>query len=248
VRRFRACYDEYANSLAKELQSIPPRKQYLYFSETHAFLPWAYELATQAQVLDAVASILGRDLMIWDSRWFVKPARSATFVSWHQDGVYFRLNPPNVATAWIALSPSTRENGCMQVVPGSHRGQMLPHQDTDCEANALARGQEILIDVDPQSVVPLELQPGEISIHHVGTVHGSLPNESDEPRIGLAVRFITPDVVQNVQHSYAMLVRGSDRFGHFERFEVPTGRDRATIDALRGAVVNKIYANLLETE
>jgi ectoine hydroxylase-related dioxygenase (phytanoyl-CoA dioxygenase family) len=195
-----------------------------------------------------VESILGPDLMIWDSRWFVKPARSATFVSWHQDGVYFRLNPPNVATAWIALSPSTRKNGCMQVVPASHSGQMLAHQDTDCDVNALARGQEIVVDVDAASAVSLELQPGEMSIHHVGTVHGSLPNASDEPRIGLAVRFITPDVVQDVEQSYAMLVRGNDRYGHFQRFEVPTNNDFTSIERLRGEVVSKIYANLLTTE
>jgi ectoine hydroxylase-related dioxygenase (phytanoyl-CoA dioxygenase family) len=134
----------------------------------------------------------------------------------------------------------------MQVVPGSHRGQMLPHQDTDCESNALARGQEIIVDVVLESVVPLELQAGEMSIHHVGTVHGSLSNESDESRIGLAVRFITPNVVQDVQQSYAMLVRGSDCFGHFERFAVPTDYELTTITRLRSEVVNKIYANLLD--
>ena len=98
------------------------RDRYIYFAETHAYLPWAYALATHPNVLDAVESLLGPDLLIWDSRWFTKRPGDGTYVSWHQDGTYWALDPPKVSTAWISLARSFPGNGAMQVVPGSHTG------------------------------------------------------------------------------------------------------------------------------
>ncbi len=86
---FRAAYDDYEHGLADRLATVPARDRYVFFAETHAYLPWAYELATQRPVLDAVESLLGTDLMIWDSRWFTKRPGDATYISWHQDGTYW---------------------------------------------------------------------------------------------------------------------------------------------------------------
>jgi ectoine hydroxylase-related dioxygenase (phytanoyl-CoA dioxygenase family) len=248
VSRFRSAYDAYEEGLGEQLATIPARDRYVFFAETHAFLPWAYELATQPAVLDAVESLIGPDLLIWDSRWFTKRPGDPTYISWHQDGTYWELSPPKVCTAWIALSRSFTGNGAMQVVPRSHVGGQLPHVDTFDKANALARGQEIAVDVDEATAVTLTLEPGEMSIHHIGVVHGSKPNTSDEPRIGLAVRFIAAEVKQAVENPMAMLVRGDDVHGNFDLLEPPTGPAPEEIDAKRTEVIRRFYSNLMPDE
>jgi non-heme Fe2+,alpha-ketoglutarate-dependent halogenase len=245
VARYRETYDAYEASLAGVLESIPARDRYVYFAETHTYLPWAYELATQPRVLDAVESLLGPDLLIWDSRWFTKRPGDATYISWHQDGTYWALNPPKVSTAWIALSRSFPDNGAMQVMPGTHTGGQLPHTDTFDEANALARGQEIAVEVDDANAVTLTLEPGEMSLHHIGVVHGSKPNRSKEPRIGFAVRYIAAEVRQDASDPMAILVRGEARHGGFELLDPPATSDPAGIDARRKEIIARMYGNLL---
>jgi non-haem Fe2+, alpha-ketoglutarate-dependent halogenase len=248
VARYRAAYDEYEASLGEQLAAVPARDRYIFLAETHAFLPWAYELATQAAVLDAVESLLGPDLLIWDSRWFTKRPGDPTYISWHQDGTYWSLDPPKVCTAWIALSRSFTGNGAMQVVPGSHADGQLPHVDTFDAANALARGQEIAVDVDEAHAVTLTLEPGEMSLHHIGVVHGSKPNTSDEPRIGFAVRFIAAEVRQDVDSAIAMLARGDDRYGNFQLLEPPDSAEPGVVDARRTEIIDRMYSNLLPEE
>ncbi len=247
VERFRAAYDDYERSLGEQLASVPPRDRYVFFAETHAYLPWAFELASHPRVLDAVESILGPDLMIWDSRWFTKKPRDPTYITWHQDGTYWALDPPHVCTAWIALSRSLEANGAMKVIPGSHLGENLPHRDTYAEENALARGQEIAVEVDEARAVPLVLEPGELSLHHIGVVHGSEPNRSDEPRIGFAVRFVAPQVRQAAESAMALLVRGEDRYGHFDLLERPTDASPDAIARRRDEIVTRMYGNLMKT-
>jgi hypothetical protein len=245
VARFRGAYDAYEASLGESLAAVPARDRYVFFAETHAYLPWAFGLASHPRVLDAVESILGPDLMIWDSRWFTKKPGDATYITWHQDGTYWALDPPKVCTAWIALSRSNEANGAMKVIPGSHLGADLPHRDTFAEDNALARGQEIAVEVDEARAVPLVLEPGEMSIHHIGVVHGSEPNRSDDPRIGIAVRFVAPEVRQDVESAIAMLVRGEDRYGHFDLLEPPTDGSSGEVERRRAEIVARFYGNVL---
>lgn len=192
-------------------------------SETHFAMKWAYELVTQPRVLDAVERILGPNILAWNTNWFSKKPNSKTFVSWHQDGTYWNLVPPTVVTAWIALTPCAPANGCMRVVPGTHKTQFLPQRDTYNKDNALSRGQEIAVEVDEKKAADLCLQPGEMSLHHIWIVHGSGPNTSNTPRIGLAVRYTKPEVKQESPGKpLAMLVRGRDMVGNFELMPAPT--------------------------
>jgi ectoine hydroxylase-related dioxygenase (phytanoyl-CoA dioxygenase family) len=159
---------------------------------------------------------------VWGSDWFVKFPGDAAFISWHQDGAYWGLQPPKVTTAWIALSPSTLESGCMQVMPGTQKTQ-LPQRETFALDNALSRGQEIEFDVDESKAVALQLAPGEMSLHHIGIAHGSQANRSNYARIGIAVRYIAPEVVQQgSERQIVQLVRGKDEFGNFEIVAPPT--------------------------
>ena len=104
----------------------------------------------------------------------------------------------------------------MRVIPGSQLGAALDHQDTFSKDNLLTRGQEIIADLDENQAIDLELEPGEMSLHHVNIVHGSEPNESNVDRIGFAIRYISTEVKQIAGKTSATLARGIDQFGNFD--------------------------------
>jgi ectoine hydroxylase-related dioxygenase (phytanoyl-CoA dioxygenase family) len=215
-------FDDYWADNREELLTKLPRDRYLALVDTHFFLRWVYEIAAHPDILDAVESVLGPDILVWNTHWFPKFAHDASYVSWHQDVAYWGLTPPNVTTAWVALSTSICANGCLRVISGTHRGRVRPHAETYAAANMLSRGQEISVDPDESGKVDIELRPGEFSLHHVGIVHGSGPNDSDDARIGLAIRYISPDVIQQGgQRDLVMQLRGTDAFGHFDIVDRP---------------------------
>jgi ectoine hydroxylase-related dioxygenase (phytanoyl-CoA dioxygenase family) len=123
---------------------------------------------------------------------------------------------PPVVTAWVAFTVANAGNGAMEVIPGTHKLDQIPHRDTFAKHNLLTRGQEIAVEVDQSKAVRLDLEPGEISLHHVRLVHGSPPNTSDDRRIGFAIRYIPTYLRQLFGDDSASLVRGEDRYGHFE--------------------------------
>jgi len=153
----------------------------------HLFFRWAYDLATHPGVLDILEDLLGPDLFVHSTRIFYKHAHDPSYVSWHQDGRYSSLNSKPAPSAWIALSESTTENGCLRVVPGSHRSGVHPHVETFAADNLLNHGEEISVEVDEPKVRNFVLEPGEMSLHHVNLVHGSNPNHSDCSRIGFNI-------------------------------------------------------------
>ena len=241
--KFRRHFDEYTGQNQDRLKELIPRERREIYALTHLMLPWAYEMVSHPKVLDAVEGVIGPDILVWDSGWFVKFARDPAFVSWHQDGAYWGLKPPKVTTAWVALSESTPENGCMQVMPGTQDVQLL-QKDTYDKNNALSRGQEIARDdVDEANAVNLILAPGEMSLHHIGIAHGSKANTSDRPRIGIAIRYIAPEVIQEgSERQIVQLVRGKDKYGHFEIVEPPAvGSDSiATWEEARRRILRNI--------
>jgi hypothetical protein len=188
----------------------------------HLLFTWLDRLVRHPGILDAVEGVIGPNILAWGSSFFVKEAHDPSFVSWHQDSTYWGLDPADIVTAWVALSPSNRGNGAMRVIPGSHKLDQVPHRDTFAPTNLLSRGQEIMVDVDPSQAVMLELEPGEISLHHVRLIHGSDANPSGERRIGFAIRYLPTHVRQTVaMRDSAMLVRGVDAFHNFEPEQPP---------------------------
>ena len=112
----------------------------------------------------------------------------------------------------------------MRFIPGTHKQAIVPHRDTFSEINQLSRGQEIAVEVDEAEAVDVVLQPGEMSLHHGRLFHASHANRSDDRRIGLALRYISPEMRQVVGgKDHAMLVRGEDRHGHFTLLDPPKG-------------------------
>ena len=184
--------------------------------KAHLLFPFLAGLVRHPKILDAIEDVLGPDILCWNSNFFIKEAETPSFVSWHQDSTYWGLSSPDVATAWVALTPSNLANGAMAVIPGSHKFDQIAHRDTFDRDNLLTRGQEIAVDVDEAEAVPLVLRPGEMSLHHVRLVHGSPPNPAPDRRIGFAIRYIPTSLRQLEGEDSATLVRGTDRFHHFE--------------------------------
>lgn len=205
----------------------------------HLLYPWMDALVRHPAILDAVEDLLGPNLLCWGSQFFTKNAHDESFVSWHQDGTYWGLSSPDVVTAWVALTPSLPENGCMRVIPGTQRRQ-VPHADTFADSNLLSRGQEIAVSVDLAQAVDVVLQPGQMSLHHVLIFHGSEPNGSDLRRVGFAIRYVPTSVSQTsgIRES-ALLVRGVDEFGHFDHELSPEADMHPDAVARHKAVIDR---------
>lgn len=192
--------------------------------KSHLLFTWLAELVRHDRILDAVEDLYGPDLLCWSTNFFIKEKANPAFVSWHQDSTYWGLSRPDVVSAWVAFTSANAGNGAMQVIPGSHLVDQIPHRDTFDKHNLLTRGQEVAVEVDASRAVTITLEPGEMSLHHVRLVHGSPPNTSNDRRIGFAIRYIPTSVSQIAGTDSATLVRGSDRHHHFE-LEPRPGRD-----------------------
>jgi ectoine hydroxylase-related dioxygenase (phytanoyl-CoA dioxygenase family) len=199
-----------------------PRRR---FDALHRFVGWAYRLATHEAVLGAVEDLLGPDLLVDGTLVFYKPPRDAAFVPWHQDSVYSGWHLTPSTSAWIALSASHPANGCMRVLPGSHRQGLVEHANEPAARNLLRRGERVAAAVDESRAVDVTLRPGEMSLHHSTIIHGSNPNASDEPRVGFIVRFVTsrtPDPGRPL-----LRVRGEGDCRHLTLADPPPAADDA---------------------
>ena len=222
------CYSEFEEVEAQCGGTLSGSVRY----KPHILIPWLNRLIRNSNILDAVEDIIGPNILCWASSFFNKDARDPSYVSWHQDSTYWGLSEPEVVTAWVAITPSKIKNGCMQVIPGTHSIDQVAHRDTNAEHNLLSRGQEVEVDVDESKAVDMELNAGEISLHHVRLIHGSPANLSDERRIGYAIRYIPPHLHQLYSKSdTATLVRGEDNFRNFVSEPVPlTNMDPDVLD------------------
>lgn len=211
-RRFRGAVDELTALVGPD---APPTL----FGQCHLNFAWAYDLSTHPRVLDAVERVIGPDILVHSTTLFSKPP-GEKYVSWHQDSHYWYLSEPRLVSAWIALSDSTIENGCLRVQPGTHTTR-FEHVEVRHENNMLGNGTTITVPLDEAAAVDVVLAAGEMSLHHANVVHGSNPNRSNGPRVGFAIRYVAPDVRQRRGHHAVVLARGSDRYGHYEHLRQP---------------------------
>ena len=146
------------------------------------------DLARDPEIVELVSGVLGEDVILWGCHVFCKPAVEGYETPWHQDGHYWPIRPLATCTAWVALEPSTVENGCLRVIPRSHAERRLHdhlHEDrTDLTLN------QRLAHVDEAAAVDIELQPGEMSLHDVYMIHGARANTSGKRRTGAALRYM----------------------------------------------------------
>lgn len=198
-----------------------------YQDKMHLILTSAWELATHPALLDAVEACIGPDILLYNSMYVVKEPHSKAKVNWHQDLTYWGLSDSDAqVTAWLALSPATVEAGCMQMLPGSHLAGRADHVTPE------QRGDDDVLDfgqyidgVDPDAATHLPLTAGEMSLHHGWTIHSSMPNRSDDRRIGFNAQYLAPHCRQVMNDQSAVtLVRGVDEYGHFGT-EIPATTD-----------------------
>ncbi len=185
--------------------------------------PFLYDVFTSGIVLDVVEDLIGPDILKYQCGIWIKEPEAGSYVSWHQDSTYYGMDPLELVSGWLALSPATRETGCMQVIPGSHKLGQIPVDYTEVnQDNLLASGQRTRFEFDESEIVYMELQPGEMSLHHVALVHSSRPNHGQDRRIGISGGYLPPHVQQTTElKASAMLVRGEDKFGHYPLDEHP---------------------------
>jgi ectoine hydroxylase-related dioxygenase (phytanoyl-CoA dioxygenase family) len=212
VAMARAALEELAAALGGHVEGTRLR-------HPHLFHRWAHDLVLHPRLLDAIEDVLGPDILVHSSSVFWKRPHNPAYVSWHQDGYNFGLSELHYASAWVALSDSSADNGCMRVVRGSHRNGLVSHHRASISPDNFVSGLEIACKVDESEATDVTLQPGEMSLHHVAAVHGSNPNTSDRERIGFAIRYVSPRVRQQLDHHPLILARGQDRFGHYRILE-----------------------------
>jgi len=183
----------------------------------HLISPLLDEVTHHPKILDAVESLIGEDILVCGTTLFIKNPHEKGFVSYHQDAKYIGLEPHNWVTAWVAITDSNENNGCMRMWSGSHKNNLKEHEQMFNEGNLLTRGQTVK-NVTKEETTPLVLTAGQMSLHHPTTVHGSELNKSDDRRIGFVIQsYIGTNVQQILGKNSVQLARGVDNYNFHEK-------------------------------
>ncbi|HWB49025.1 MAG TPA: phytanoyl-CoA dioxygenase family protein [Stellaceae bacterium] len=213
-------------------------------SHGYAHSPWFNELIRHPRILDAVEDVIGPDILVWTSTFFIKEPGSKTFAAWHQDGAFFGLEPHRQVCAWVALSDAGREAGCMEMLSSQGAPRMLHHEAKGIKNSINRAGQTIVEPFDKRNPTAMALKAGEFSLHHELAVHRSAPNHAAYRRIGIGLNYVPPDVrVNSPVRLKAMLVRGADRYGNFELIEPPRAERDAAALAVHQEVSDRYREN-----
>ena len=187
----------------------------------HLISPLLDEVTHNSKILDAVESLIGKNILVCGTTLFIKNPYEKGFVSYHQDAKYIGLEPHNWVTAWVAITDSNEKNGCMRMWSGSHKDDLKDHNQMFNEGNLLTRGQTVN-NVPKEKVKPLILKAGQMSLHHPKVVHGSEQNESNDRRIGFVIQsYIGTNVQQVLGINNVQLARGLDEFNYHKKIGRP---------------------------
>ena len=187
----------------------------------HLISPMLNKICLNKNILDAVESVIGKDILICGTTLFIKDPKEKGFVSFHQDAKYIGLEPNNWVTVWVAITDANENNGCMRMLPGSHKDNLKHHEEKFDDNNLLTRGQTIE-NVSLDNTDPVILKAGEISLHHPKIVHGSGLNYSNDRRIGFVIQsYIGTNVNQIIGKMYVQKARGEDKYRYHEYAQTP---------------------------
>ena len=212
-----------ANEVREELEFIekkwPNELDGLGRNYVHLISPVFNKVCYNSKILDAVESIIGKNILICGTTLFIKNPNEKGFVSFHQDAKYIGLEPHNWVTAWVAITDANEENGCMRMWVGSHKANLKNHNQKFDENNLLTRGQTVE-NVPINDTKPVILKAGQMSLHHPTVVHGSGLNKSNDRRIGFVIQsYIGTNVEQVLGKMFVQQARGEDKFQYHEHVE-----------------------------
>lgn len=215
----------------------------------HITLPWVTKLASDPRILDPVEDLLGPDILIYTSTFFIKEPHTTTIAAWHQDSTYYGLKPAEEITVWVALSDASHAAGCMDVVSYEGAPKQMRHAAHVVENSVNRAGQVITEPLDESSLVAMELRGGQFSMHHGLCPHRSGPNTSDHRRIGIGLNYIPAHVrPAGAIRTSAMLMRGEDRGRHFDALTPPRAELDPDAIAAHAKAVNQYRETYIEQE
>ena len=210
----------------------------------HLISPLLDEVAHNSIILDAVESLIGKNILVCGTTLFIKNPNEKGFVSYHQDAKYIGLEPHNWVTAWVAITDSNEKNGCMRMWSGSHKDNLKEHDQKFNEGNLLTRGQTVK-NVPQDKITPLVLKAGQMSLHHPTVVHGSDLNKSNDRRIGFVIQsYISTNVKQILGKNSVQLARGVDKFNFHDKIGRPSllmGKDDLKIKKKENDNLQEIF-------
>ncbi len=210
----------------------------------HLISPIFNKVCLNKNILDAVESIIGKNILICGTTLFIKNPNERGFVSFHQDAKYIGLEPHNWVTVWVAVTDANEKNGCMKMLPGSHKEDLKTHEQKFDENNLLTRGQTIT-NVQLDRTDPIILKAGQVSLHHPKIVHGSGLNQSNDRRIGFVIQsYIGTNVNQVIGKMYVQRARGEDKYKYHEYSKIPLelmGKDEVTSQNKANEELSKIF-------
>jgi non-heme Fe2+,alpha-ketoglutarate-dependent halogenase len=227
-------YQSYAQFQEKAVEIFGTEQRF----KTHLLAKWLANVVRDPRILDVIEGFIGPNILCWSTAFFAKSANSVGYVGHHQDAAINFIEPhSDIIHLWLALKPTTKENGCLRVLPHSHLDGVLPLSPSDDGQNVLLEGTQASLDATEGEFVDLILDAGEASLHHHRTVHGSGPNRSDTDRLGVSISYMPTTAHNPKRTDSATLVRGVDDFDNFE-FEAAPESDfsEASITEFRRAI------------
>jgi non-haem Fe2+, alpha-ketoglutarate-dependent halogenase len=190
-----------------------------------------YDICAKDAIVERLAPLIGPDILLWRSQLFYKkPGDGVT--AWHQDHAFPgplnvpSIDPPITVTAWIALDEATIENGCVELVAGTHKEGLIPTVAGEPGEGIFGRKHKLDRAIgDNDRITKMVIKPGQFFLFTNLTVHGSGPNATDSSRLGMAVRFVPTSVRvypglsvdgqgMNLREFGCILVRGEDQYAH----------------------------------
>ena len=178
-------------------------------------------------VLDIARYFLGDDILLKYDSCFLKPARSGSATPWHQDNGLWRDGDLEPFNFWMALDPATIENGCLQMIPGSYKTEIVPHVMYPDSVHGELPHERVEEMTDTFGIERIELQPGSIVVWHSSAWHYSPPNTSEMGRIAIAGVMSSPDIVENGRSNdvgYKWMMKGGEVMTDFPAKEYRMNR------------------------
>lgn len=173
--------------------------------------PWIDDFIRHPGLLDPMEDLIGPNLLVWGVSLRNKNPDGKTFAGWHQDTAYCDIKPIVVIAA-LALSDCSEQAGCLRVIPGSHRWELLPHKEHFGTDSLLTREQTIDTALDTSTALSLPMSAGEVVFINNAICHSSGPNQGTDRRIIFLIEYVSTHAYQHEPRESAMLVRGRDEF------------------------------------